>query len=164
MRFNDNHKNRRRGNNTCFECGKTGHFIANCPDKNKLKSGYGYNKDNKKKKKYYDCEKKEKRKKAKEGTFIASLSDVDSDTDDHDDPSSSEEDDDCKAKKDAKSINGLCFCTNKNRGGYCVMALDADEHKDNNSKSEAEVMQTHEQLLLEVDDLHDEASPSSGKT
>ncbi|PUZ60823.1 hypothetical protein GQ55_4G195000 [Panicum hallii var. hallii] len=119
MRFNDNHKNRRRGNNTCFECGKPGHFIADCPDKNNLKSGYDYNKDKKKKK---------KRKKAK---------------------ASSEEDDDCKAKKDAKNINGLCFYTNENRGGYCVMALDTDEHKDNDSELEAE------QLLLEVDDLND---------
>ncbi|XP_025808969.1 uncharacterized protein LOC112887092 isoform X3 [Panicum hallii] len=140
MRFNNNRKNRRRGNNTCFEYGKPGHFIADCPDKNKLKSGYDYSKDKDKdkKKKYYDREKKEKRKKAKAHAFITSLSDVDSDTDDHDDPSSSEEDDDRKAKKDAKNINGLCFYTNENCGGYYVMALDADEHKDNDSELEAE--------------------------
>jgi hypothetical protein len=131
MRFNDNRKNRQRGNNTCFECGKPSHFIADCPDKNKLKSGYDYNKDKdkdkkKKKKKYYDREKKEKCKKAKARAFIASLSNVDSDTDDHNHTSSSEEDDDRKVKKDTNNINGLCFYTNKNRGRYCVMALDAD--------------------------------------
>jgi hypothetical protein len=35
------------------------------------------------------------------------------------------------------------------------MALDADEHKDSDSESEAEVMQIREQLLQEVDDLND---------
>ncbi|XP_022683469.1 uncharacterized protein LOC111257696 [Setaria italica] len=51
MRFNDNHKNWRRSNNNCFECGKPGHFTADCPDKNKTRSGYyvmALNTDNKK--------------------------------------------------------------------------------------------------------------------
>lgn len=157
MRFNDNRKNRRRNNNNCFKCGKPGHFIADCPDKNKPKGGYDYkdkDKDKKKKKKYYDREKKKKRKKAKACSFITSLSDVDSD--DHDDSSSSEEDDDRKAKKKgSKNINGLCFYTNKKRGGYCVMAHDAIEHKDDDSESKAEVSQTHEQLISEVNELND---------
>jgi len=145
MRFNDNCKNRQRSNNTYFECGKPGHFIADCPDKNKSKGGYDYNKDKdkdkdkKKKKRYYDREKKEKRKKAKARVFIAFLSDVDSDTEDHEDSSSSDEDDDRKAKKkDGRNMNGLCFYTNKKRGGNCVMAHDAIEHKEDDSESEAE--------------------------
>ena len=122
MCFNDNHYNQRRGNNTCFECGKPGHFIADCPNKNKSKSGYDYNKNkdkDKDKKKKNDRE-KEKHKKAKARAFIATLIDTDSDTDDHDDSSSSEEEDYCKAKKkDTKNIKMLCFYTKKNRGGYC---------------------------------------------
>jgi hypothetical protein len=27
-----NNKNKTRGKRSCFKCGKTGHFIANCPD------------------------------------------------------------------------------------------------------------------------------------
>nr|XP_034587421.1 uncharacterized protein LOC117849828 [Setaria viridis]XP_034587422.1 uncharacterized protein LOC117849828 [Setaria viridis] len=145
MRFNDNRKNRRRNNNTCFDCRKPGHFAANCPDKNKSKSRYDYNKhknkDGTKKKKKYTNRKKEHHKKAKVRAFITSLSDVDSNTDDHTDSSSSEEDDDRKAKKkDGKNFNGLCFYSGKNRDRYCVMALNSmKDDKESDSDIETEV-------------------------
>ncbi|XP_012699122.1 uncharacterized protein LOC105913783 [Setaria italica] len=148
MRFNDNRKNQRRNNNNCFECGKSGHFTADSPDKNKSKNnGYDYNKyknkdGTKKKKKYTDREKKEHCKKAKAHTFIAFLSDVDSNIDVHTDSSRSEEYDNRKAKKkDGKNFNSLCFYSGMNRDGYCVMALNADSKKDgkeSNSDTETE--------------------------
>nr|XP_034570987.1 uncharacterized protein LOC117835774 [Setaria viridis] len=104
-------------------------------------------------------EKKEHRKKVKARAFITSLSDVNSDTDDHTDSSSSEEDDNHKTKKkDGKNFNGLCFYFGKNRDGYCVMALNADNKKDSkesDSDSETEVKPTSEQLTLEVEELND---------
>jgi hypothetical protein len=41
-------KNKTRGNRSCFKCGKTGHFIANCPDND---SDQGQEKSGKKEKK-----------------------------------------------------------------------------------------------------------------
>jgi hypothetical protein len=42
-RFERLHKNRvnmRRNTTTCFQCGKPGHFIADCPEKVENKDGY----------------------------------------------------------------------------------------------------------------------------
>jgi hypothetical protein len=41
-------KNKTRGKRSCFKCGKTGHFIANCPDND---SDQGQEKSGKKEKK-----------------------------------------------------------------------------------------------------------------
>ena len=57
--------------NNYFERGKLGHFAADCPDKNKFKSGCYYNKNKDNVKKYY---KRDYSKKAKARAFIASLS------------------------------------------------------------------------------------------
>jgi hypothetical protein len=43
--------NKTRGNRSCFKCGKTGHFIANCPD-NDSDQGQEKNEEKKKKKNY----------------------------------------------------------------------------------------------------------------
>jgi hypothetical protein len=42
-RFEGLHKNRvnmRRNTRTCFQCGKPGHFVADCPEKVENKDGY----------------------------------------------------------------------------------------------------------------------------
>jgi len=36
-RFSNNRKKRWRSKNTCFECGRLGHFVADCPNKEKGK-------------------------------------------------------------------------------------------------------------------------------
>jgi hypothetical protein len=42
-------KNRSRGNSSCFKCGKSGHFIAQCPDNNNDQAQEKYGKKERKK-------------------------------------------------------------------------------------------------------------------
>lgn len=39
-RFHDNLMNRNRSHNTCYSCGKLGHYVADCPEKVKPKDEY----------------------------------------------------------------------------------------------------------------------------
>jgi hypothetical protein len=39
-RLHENRVNMRRNTRTCFQCGKPGHFVADCPEKVKNKDGY----------------------------------------------------------------------------------------------------------------------------
>jgi hypothetical protein len=39
-RLHENRVNMRRTTRTCFQCGKPGHFIADCPEKVENKDGY----------------------------------------------------------------------------------------------------------------------------
>jgi hypothetical protein len=45
-------KNKTRGKRSCFKCGKTGHFIAQCPDNENDQAQERYGKKEKKKKNY----------------------------------------------------------------------------------------------------------------
>jgi hypothetical protein len=42
-RLHENRVNTRRNTRTCFQCGKPGHFVADCPDKVENKDGYKHN-------------------------------------------------------------------------------------------------------------------------
>jgi hypothetical protein len=164
-RFSDNQRERWRGKNTCFECGRLGHFAAERPSKDKAKNDYF--KDNSRDKKKNDHKKKEYKKTKKYGKgrkergFIATVSNVDtsSNSDDSTESSSSEEEVVCKGKKKkaSKNINGLCYLANKkNTGGYCVMAHSSNSKEDSeNSDSEPEAeVKTHDQLVLDVKKLN----------
>jgi hypothetical protein len=39
-RMHENRVNMRRNTRTCFQCGKPGHFVANCPEKVKNRDNY----------------------------------------------------------------------------------------------------------------------------
>jgi hypothetical protein len=39
-RLHENRVNMRRNTRTCFQCGKMGHFVADCPEKVENKDGY----------------------------------------------------------------------------------------------------------------------------
>src|SRR5579883_2293977 len=169
MRFNDNRRFRKRGNH-CYECGKPGHFAAECPNKNKFKDepdfgkhkndyGRGKNKD-KHKKKRPDRDYRKKKNKAR---AFASVSDVTSDSSTSSESSSSEEEDVGKKKKGGKNVNGLCFYTESRqaRRGYAVMAIDANgdtSDKESDPEQDSEVTDTpltREQLVAELEDLQE---------
>jgi len=73
------------------------------------------------------------------------------------DSSSSEEEVVVKQKKKAvKNFNGICyFAANRNSNGYCLMAKDSkNEKNDDNSYSENESeVRTYDELVLEVESL-----------
>jgi hypothetical protein len=100
------HKERRRSPRSCFECGNTTHFIANCPKRKKLDSSsnkYDYTKQNDyskgdDKKKYRFRDKKKKFQKIM-SRACAALSDLDFST--------SEEDE--KVKRKPGDFTSLCL-------------------------------------------------------
>jgi hypothetical protein len=153
-RLHENRVNMRRKTRTCFQCGKPGHFVADCPEKVENKDGYKHKsrKDGKyrsrrgHKSKYKSKHKDERRSRKKESRgkarAIVGVSDVDSSSAYSTSSSSSSEDEDdrCKSKKSFKNLSGLsCFA----RDGFCTMALSSGSKKstqsDSDSKSDDEV-------------------------
>src|SRR5579883_1335805 len=118
VRFNDNRHFRKRGNH-CYECGKPGHFTAECPNKNKFKDepDYGKHKNDYGRSKNKDKHKKKRpdrdfrNKKKNKARAFASISDVSSDSSSSSESSSSDEEDIGKKKKNGKNVTGLCFYT-----------------------------------------------------
>jgi hypothetical protein len=162
---------------TCFQCGKPGHFVADCPEKienkdnYKLKSkmddkyrsrrGHKY----KHKNKYKDEQRSRKKDGRGKARAMVGASDVDSSSAYSTSSSSSSEDegDRHKGKKSCKNLSGLsCFA----RDGFCTMALSSGSKKshqsDTDSDSEDEVRdeipflrQENERLSLLLDNRDD---------
>jgi hypothetical protein len=145
QRLHENRVNMRRNTRTSFQCGKPGHFVADCPKKVE-------NKDNYKRKSKMDgkyrsrCDHKSKhkderrsRKKESRGKARAMVraSDVDSSSAYSSSSSSSSEDkgDRCKGRKSSKNLSGLsCFA----RNGFCTMALSSGIKKSTQSDSDSD--------------------------
>jgi hypothetical protein len=139
----------RRNTRTCFQCGKPGHFVADCTENVENKDGYKHKSRNdgkyrsrhdhksKYKNKHKDergSRKEESRGKAR---AMVGVSDVDSSSAYSTSSSSSSEDegDRRKGKKSSKNLSGLsCFA----REGFCTMALSSGSKKSTQSDSDSE--------------------------
>jgi hypothetical protein len=133
-RLHENRLNMRRNMRTCFQCGKPGHFVADCPEKVENKDGYKHKsrtdgkyrsrRDHKSKYKNKHKDERQSRKKESRGKarVMVGASDVDSSSAYSTSSSSSSEDegDHGKGRKSSKNLSGLsCFA----RDGFCTMAL-----------------------------------------
>jgi hypothetical protein len=176
-RLHENRVNMTRNTRTCFQCGKQGHFVADCPEKVENKDGYKHKsrmdgkyrsrRDHKSKHKNKHKDKRRSRKKESRGMARAMVaaSDVDSSSAYSTSSSSSSEDegDRRKRRKSSKNLSGLsCFV----RDGFCTMALSSGSKKstqsDSNSDSDDEVRdelpflrQENERLGLLLDNRDD---------
>jgi hypothetical protein len=149
-RLHENRVNMRRNTRTCFQWGKPGHFVADCPEKVEKRDVYKHKSrtdgkyqsrhDHKSKPK----DERQSRKKESQGKarVMVGASDVDSSSAYSTSSSSSNEDQgDCrKGRNSSKNLSGLrCFA----RHGFCTMALSFDSkkstHSDSNCDSDDEV-------------------------
>jgi hypothetical protein len=138
-----------RNTRTCFQCGKPGHFVADCPEKVENKDGYKHKSrtngkyrsscDHKIKHKNKHKDKRRSRKKESRGKARAMVgeSDVDSSSAYSTSSSRSSEDegDRRKGRKLSKNLSGLsCFA----RDGFCTMALSSGNKKSTQSDSDSD--------------------------
>jgi hypothetical protein len=150
-RLHENRVNMRRNTRTCFQCGKPGHFIADCPEKVENKENYKYKsktdgkyqsrRDHKHKHKHKSKHKDERRSRKKESRgkarAMVGVSDIDSSSTYSTSSSSSSEDEGHrrKGRKPSKNLSGLsCFA----RVGFCTMALSSGSKKSNQSDSDSD--------------------------
>jgi hypothetical protein len=142
-------RNTRRNTRTCFQCGKTGHFVADYPEKVENKDSYKHKsrtdgkyrsrRDHKSKHKIKHKDERLSRKKESRGKARAMVgeSDVESSSVYSTSSSSSSEDegDRRKGKKSSKNLSGLsCFA----RDGFCTMALSSGSKKSHQSDSDSD--------------------------
>jgi hypothetical protein len=172
-RMRENRVNTRRNTRTCFQCGKPGHFVADCPEKVEKKDSYKHKskmdgkyrsrRDHKSKHK----NKRRSRKKESRGKARAMVgaSDVDSSSAYSTSSSSSSEDegDRRKGRKSSKNLSGMsCFT----RNGFCTMVLSSGSKKSNRSDSDSDsddevrdelpfLRLENERLGLLLDNRHD---------
>jgi hypothetical protein len=112
-RLHENQVNMRRNTRTCFKCGKTGHYFAECPKVNNHDEHKFMDKRKKFKKKDH-----EHGKKARSREKMKRSSDIESDSEDTSSSSSDEDEEDDKKKKKKKKKN-----LGKYLNGLCVMGL-----------------------------------------
>jgi hypothetical protein len=156
-RLHENWVNMRRNTRTCFQCGKPGHFVADCSEKVENKDGYKHKSrtdgkyrsrhDHKSKHKNKHKDERRSRKKESRGKAqaMAGASDVDSSSAYSTSSSSSSEDecDRCKSRKSSKNLSGLsCFA----RDDFCTMTLSSDSKKSTQSDLDSD----------SDDEVHDE--------
>jgi cobalamin biosynthesis Mg chelatase CobN len=144
-RLHENWVNTRRTTRTCFQCGKPGQFVTDCPEKTENKDGYRHrsSKDGKYRSrsdhKHKSKHKEERRSRKKDGRgrkaqSMVRASDVDSSSAySTSSPSSSEDEGDRrKNKKASKNFSGLsCFVGD----GFCGIARSSGSKRSHQSDS-----------------------------
>jgi hypothetical protein len=144
-RLHENIVNMRRNTRTFFQCGKPGHFVADCLEKAENKDGYKHKPRNdgkyrsrryhksKHKNKYKDERRSRKKESRGKARAMVGASDVDYSTSSS--SSSEGEGDRRKNKKSSKNLSGLsCFA----RDGFCTMALSSGSKKSTQSDSDSD--------------------------
>jgi hypothetical protein len=141
-RMHENRVNSRRNMRTCFQCGKPGHFVVDCPEKVKNKDNYKHklktdgkycsrcDHKHKHKGKHKDEQRSRKKESRSKARAMVGASDVDSSSAYSTSSSSSSEDerDRRKGSKPSKNLSGLsCFA----RDGFCTTALNSGSKKSN---------------------------------
>jgi hypothetical protein len=144
-RLHENWVNMRRNTRTCFQCGKPGHFVADCPEKVENKDGYKHKPRNDgkyrsrrdHKNKYKDERRSRKKECRGKARAMVGASDVDSSSAYSTSSSSNSEDegDRRKNKKSSKNLSGLSYFA---RDGFCTMALSSGSKKSTQSDSDSE--------------------------
>jgi hypothetical protein len=162
-RLHKNRMNTRRTTRMRFQCGKPGHFVADCPKKTENKDSYkdGYkhqlSKDDKYRSRCDHKHKDERRARKKDGRgrkarAMVGVSDVDSSSaySSLSSSSSEGEGDRCKNKKASKNLSELsCFVGD----GFYGMARSSDSKKSHQSDSDSESKdEVHDELPF----LHEE--------
>jgi hypothetical protein len=148
-KLHENRVNKRRNTRTCFQCGKLGHFIADCSEKVENKDGYKHKSrmdgkyrsrrddESKHKKKHKDERRSRKKESRGKARAMVGASDVDSSFAYSTSSSSRSEDegDRRKSRKSSKNLSGLsCFA----REGFCTMALSSGSKKSTQSDSDSD--------------------------
>jgi hypothetical protein len=145
-RLHENWVNMRRNTRTYFQCGKTGHFVAYCPEKVENKDGYKHmsrtdgkyrsRRDHKSnhKNKHKDEQRSRKKESRGKARAMVGASDIDSSYAYSTSSSSSSEDegDRHKSRKLSKNLSGLSYFA---RDGFCTMALSSGSKKSTQSDS-----------------------------
>jgi hypothetical protein len=148
VRLHENRVNMRMNTRTCFQCGKPGHFVADCPEKVENNDGYKHKSrtdgkyrsrhdhKSKHKNRYKDEGRSRKESRGKARAMVGA-SDVNSSSAYSTSSSSSSEEEGGhrKNKKSSKNLSGLSGFA---RDGFCTMALSSGCKKSTQSDSDSE--------------------------
>jgi hypothetical protein len=132
-RLHENRVNMRRNTRTCFKCGKTRHYFAECPKVNNHDKHKSMDKRKKSKKKDHGHGKK-----ARSREKMKRLSDIKSDSED---------------TSSSSYLNGLCVTGLSLKDDFCGMAHSSSSKR---SQKDASDLESEDEVCDELSSLHKE--------